>query len=160
MKYLIGMASRMGDEAIRSDWLMRLLQEVRRLHVEVEEYLDEALAPLGLTSVTWRALETLIASRSELTLSELASRLECGRPNATQLVDRMAAAGLVKRVGDRTDRRIVRVRATHAGSDRFEQGLPIVLGVQSDVLRPFSPGEVRELRQLLERLLRIWQEPV
>ena len=66
----------------------------------IQERLERALEGVGLSSAKYQALEALAQARAPLTLGELAGRLRCVRSNITQLVDRLEADGLVRRVDD------------------------------------------------------------
>jgi DNA-binding MarR family transcriptional regulator len=55
------------------------------------------------------------------TIGDLADHLLLRRHSATELVDRAAAAGLVSRLPDPDDHRVVHVRLTAAGLDRLER---------------------------------------
>ncbi|WP_121715601.1 MarR family transcriptional regulator [Streptomyces sp. E5N91] len=54
-------------------------------------------------------------------LTELARAEGVSQPNMTQLVNRMERAGLVRRVADAQDGRVVRVEVTGTGTDVFER---------------------------------------
>ncbi|HEY7393478.1 MAG TPA: MarR family transcriptional regulator, partial [Gemmatimonadaceae bacterium] len=53
---------------------------------------------------------------------ELATRLSCVKSNMTQLIDRLEADGLVKRVDDPSDRRSVKAEITAEGAARQAEG--------------------------------------
>ena len=70
----------------------------------------------------YSALKQLAAADEPLSLSELAARLVCVRSNISQLVDRLEADGLVRRVEDPRDRRCVRAALTDLGRERQAAG--------------------------------------
>ena len=61
----------------------------------VEEHLEAALEPLGLSLAKLKVLAELVAAGEPLPLRTLAERCACVRSNITQLVDRLEADGLV-----------------------------------------------------------------
>jgi DNA-binding MarR family transcriptional regulator len=65
---------------------------------------------LGHLQVLW-----ILQEHGPLPVSRLADWLGIGAPNATGLLDRMEQRGLVERVRDDEDRRVVLVRASDAG---------------------------------------------
>jgi len=67
-------------------------------------------------------LNALVATGEPVSLSELASRLSCVKSNMTQLIDRLEAEGLVRRVPDPRDRRAVRAEITELGRERHQAG--------------------------------------
>src|SRR5205809_5524862 len=80
---------------------------VRAAHV-LESRLEEALEQVGLSLAKFGALSHLVKEGEPLSLSECAMKMTCVRSNMTQLVDRLEADGLVRRVEDPEDRRAVR----------------------------------------------------
>ncbi|MFD3747753.1 MarR family winged helix-turn-helix transcriptional regulator [Nocardia sp. NPDC058633] len=79
----------------------------------------------GLSGLDLNALLRL--SRSpvrRLRMSDLATQTELSTSGVTRLVDRLAAAGLVERQLDPTDRRSAYAALTDAGVRRLEQVLP------------------------------------
>ena len=73
----------------------------------LEARLEASMADVGLSMAKFGVLRTLAAADDPLTLTELASCQRCVRSNITQLVDRLEADGLVKRVDDSSDRRSI-----------------------------------------------------
>jgi DNA-binding MarR family transcriptional regulator len=88
----------------------------------LEDKVEEALGRAGLSTPKYSVLNALVETGHALSLSELAARLSCVRSNMTQLVDRLEADGLVKRVSDPHDRRAVKAAITDEGRARYEAG--------------------------------------
>jgi len=88
----------------------------------LEDRLEEAMGRVGLSGARYGVLDQLARARDPLALGELAERLSCVRSNITQLVDRLEADGLVRRVSDPDDRRSIRAELTEAGLERTSQG--------------------------------------
>src|SRR5258708_15062203 len=84
----------------------------------VEARLEEALAGVKLSGAKHAALSFLVIQDQAISLSELAAKLTCVRSNITQLMDRLEADGLVKRIDDPADRRAVRAEVTRFGPER------------------------------------------
>ena len=91
----------------------------------------EALAPLmahhrhrwaarchahGLSLIGFQVL-ALLEMHGEMPMSRLADELDVALPNATGIIARMVERGIVRRLPDDRDRRIVRVSLTDAGRD-------------------------------------------
>jgi DNA-binding MarR family transcriptional regulator len=115
----------------------------------IQERLEAVLADVGLTTAKYQAIDALARAGEPLTLSELAGSLKCVRSNITQLVDRLEADGLVKRVDDPTDRRAVRAVVTPLGMDLRAAGTQAVERLQDEVASRVAPGE----RAMLDRVL-------
>jgi DNA-binding MarR family transcriptional regulator len=88
----------------------------------LEDRVEEALGRAGLSTPKYSVLNALVETGEALSLSDLAARLSCVRSNMTQLVDRLEADGLVRRVSDPHDRRAVRAAITDEGRAKYEAG--------------------------------------
>lgn len=82
--------------------------------------------------------------RDEITIGELAERLQIRHHSAVGLVDRLVTEGLVKREPATADRRQVYVVLTRRGSEMLEQ----LTATHREELRRMGP----QLKQLLEQL--------
>src|SRR5688500_5816071 len=71
----------------------------------VNDRLEAALETEGLSVAKQSALTQLAIAEEPLTRSDLAARLSCVGSNNTGLVDRRAAAGLVRRSAEQRGRR-------------------------------------------------------
>jgi DNA-binding MarR family transcriptional regulator len=88
----------------------------------LEGRLEAALAGVGLSGPKFSVISELMRAGRPLSLSDLATRLSCVKSNMTQLVDRLEADGLVKRVDDPGDRRAVKAELTEAGLAKAKAG--------------------------------------
>jgi DNA-binding MarR family transcriptional regulator len=86
---------------------------LRRLRVEDSQ--------AGLTAPRLSALSVIVHA-GPLTLGELARAEQVKPPTITRLVQELEREGLVTRVVDKQDRRIVRVRATAKGKRLLSEG--------------------------------------
>jgi DNA-binding MarR family transcriptional regulator len=111
----------------------RVMALILRISNRIERRLDETLEPVELTMVKYSALAKLAQAGEPLPLGELAARLVSVRSNISQLVDRLEADGLVRRVEDPRDRRCVRATLTPLGRERQEAGAALVKGVREEV---------------------------
>jgi DNA-binding MarR family transcriptional regulator len=116
----------------------------------IEARLEEALAGVGLSGAKHAALSFLVAKDHPLSLSELAEKLTCVRSNVTQLVDRLEADGLVKRIDDQADRRAVRAEVTRLGRERHAAGWRVVNPVLQDVAEEVSAVDPKVLKRALD----------
>ena len=99
----------------------------------LEHRLETALARVGLSMAKFKVVSLLADAGESLPLSEIASRQSCVRSNMTQLIDRMEADGLVRRVDDPTDRRSVRAAITPLGQERAEAGTRLIKQVEDEL---------------------------
>jgi DNA-binding MarR family transcriptional regulator len=116
----------------------------------VAERIEEALSTVGLSMAKYGVLAQLAETDDALPLSELAEMQSCVRSNITQLVDRLEREGLVRRIDDHEDRRVVRAELTPAGEERQREGARQVSGVEREFLGALSDAD----RKALERALR------
>lgn len=125
--------------------LLALITTARAL----EERLEAELAAAGLTGAKLRILAQLAQAAQPLTFGELAEFHRCVRSNITQIVDRLETDGLVRRVDDPMDRRIVRAQLTAQGRERYVKGAEIFHQVQAELVAALPRAE----RDALERAL-------
>ncbi|GAB6932962.1 MarR family winged helix-turn-helix transcriptional regulator [Calditerricola satsumensis] len=88
----------------------------------------------------------------DLTISELSNRMYLACSTITDLVDRMEKNGLVERVRDQSDRRVVRIRLLDKGRQIIQEVLKRRREYLAEVLAHVPPDDVREIRRALTRL--------
>ncbi len=115
----------------------------------VEKRLEEALDGVGLSLAKFGALSFLVRADGPLSLSECAAKMTCVRSNITQLVDRLEADGLVRRVENPVDRRGVMAAATPLGIERQAAGAKLVDEVKSQFAKTLSGVDRAELLRAL-----------
>jgi len=118
----------------------------------IEDRIEQALVKVGLSMAKQGALTELASAGEPLTLSQLAARLSCVRSNMTQLVDRLEADGLVKRLADPADRRSVRAELTQLGKERQRVGEKAMKKVQSEFAASLTTRERTALEAALGAL--------
>jgi len=115
----------------------------------LEDRVEAALEKAGLSTPKFSVLSALVSTGEPLSLSELASRLSCVRSNMTQLVDRLEADGLVERIDDPADRRLVKAAITKEGRTRYAAGAEAM----DELHRDFSANIQPEDRDAFARML-------
>ena len=118
----------------------------------IEGHFEKALAAVNLSGPKFAALSGLVAADRPISLSELAEKLTCVRSNITQLMDRLEADGLVKRIEDPSDRRGVRAEATTLGRERQAAGLEVVNRIHEEVEKQLSAVDQSGLKRALDAL--------
>ncbi len=118
----------------------------------IQDRLEQALGEVGLSVAKNSALAKLAEAERPLTLSELAAQLSCVRSNITQLVDRLEADGLVRRVDDPADRRSVRAELTELGVESQRAGAAALARAQQEISSRLSPGALVALEGSLSSL--------
>jgi DNA-binding MarR family transcriptional regulator len=86
-------------------------------------------------------------------MTELAERILYSKSGFTRVVDRMEAAGLVRRVRPETDRRSIRVVLTAAGRKTLERARQHHRhGIEQHFARHLDDDDVRALARALEKV--------
>ncbi|MGE5102342.1 MAG: MarR family winged helix-turn-helix transcriptional regulator [Deltaproteobacteria bacterium] len=118
----------------------------------LEDKLERALNRVDLSTPKYSVLNELIASGIPLSLSDLATRLSCVRSNMTQLVDRLEADHLVRRVDHPSDRRGVKAEITEVGRARHAAGAAEVARLHEEFADSVGEGDRAALARLLTAL--------
>lgn len=113
-------------------------QELLAFRVALRRFLRWSETAARRTGLTPAQHQLLVAVRGHPddrgpTVGELADYLLLRHHSTVELIDRAAAAGLVRRTPDDRDRRVVRVALTPAGRSRVDE---------------LSPAHLQELRRL------------
>jgi DNA-binding MarR family transcriptional regulator len=134
-----------------SAWRTFLLAHARVMRALERELQDEQ--DLALTDYDV-LVQLATAEQRRLRMSDLADRLLLSRSGATRLVDRLVAAGLVERVTCESDRRGQWAMLTDDGVARLREATPTHLrGVAEHFVDRLDPGQLRELKEMLDRVL-------
>jgi len=110
----------------------------------------------GLSAPRLSALSVVVFG-GPITIGALAAAEQVRAPTMSRLVAALEVQGLVRRVSDRTDHRIVRVEATARGRALLQAGRRRRVGVLTGDIRELSAAERRTLTTaipLFERLAR------
>lgn len=140
--------NRSATDAETKPLLYTLLGTAHRL----EARLETALAEVGLSTAKLGVLTLLADAGEPLTLGDLAARQQCVRSNMTQLVDRLEAEGLVRRVPDPVDRRSIRATLTTEGEARQESGAACAVRLQEEFVETLPESDRAALRRILSGL--------
>jgi DNA-binding MarR family transcriptional regulator len=137
-----------------------LLVTVMHVAGLIQDRLEAALEPTGLSLAKLGALRHLAEADEPLPLGQLAERIACVKSNVTQLVDRLEADRLVQRVPDPSDRRSVRAEITAEGRVRFEAGWKAVQASAAELVADLASDECDQLQDLLTRFMAVPASPV
>ena len=129
-------------------WI-RLLGVTRGAENRLREFLRVGH---GTTLPRFDVMAALYRRRDGVTMSELSRMLLVSNGNATAVVDRLEADGLVRRTQSETDRRTVHVALTAAGLESFET-LAADHEREVDAIFAALPEEdVERLTEILKRM--------
>jgi MarR family transcriptional regulator, organic hydroperoxide resistance regulator len=133
-------------------WLTQTMRGVANAFSDV---LQTACATLGkpyvITPPQWFAL-SLLASEQDLPIGTLAQRLAFDASVVTGIIKRLEQHGLVERVHDRTDYRLVRLHLTAEGQEITQALASAATAFNQRLLQEFSQEEREMLLQQLARI--------
>lgn len=134
---------------------LEVLSRVSRLARHLELARREALEQLALPQWQFDVLTALRRAGPpyEMTPGELLAETLVTSGTMTHRVDQMASAGLVERLPDPSDGRVVRVRLTSRGREGVDGALGNLLERERALLGRLTAAEQRELAGLLRTLL-------
>jgi DNA-binding MarR family transcriptional regulator len=123
----------------------------RRLH----RMLDETLAEQGLVSSEWKTLSYLRQAGPPYRRSpgKLAERADLSSGAMTNRLDRLEAAGLIRRLPDPTDRRAIQVELTETGHKAYDKSISIQAAKEAEVVSALNAREREQLNGLLRRVM-------
>lgn len=132
---------------------LAVVHALRVFSESAEHAVDEAGRGVGLHRTDLRALALLMARAAAgepVTASDLGAHLHLTRASATALVDRLAAAGHVRRRRDEGDRRRVLVEHTDTARRDGQRAFQPMSQRLSAALEGFSVAELRAAVRVLE----------
>jgi MarR family 2-MHQ and catechol resistance regulon transcriptional repressor len=113
--------------------------------------LQRGLAPSGLTAPQLGVLEVLF-HLGPLSQGDICRKLLRSGANVSTVVDNLETAGHVRRVRDKTDRRVVNVSLTPAGEALIARIFPAHAAQITALMGALSPSEQERLASLCRKL--------
>ena len=111
---------------------------------------------LDMSTPQFKAL-LLISEEEGIRMRELARKMGGSFSNATVLVDRLVERGLVERMAEPEDRRVVLVRVSEEGRFLIEQLVTSWRAISPSILETLAPEELDTVHDALRILLRAAQ---
>jgi DNA-binding MarR family transcriptional regulator len=113
---------------------------------------DQIFGKHGLTTEQYAVLVTMKYLGNPTRPTDVARWLERSTNSMSLIIDRMVKAGLIKRVRDKSDRRVVRLTITSKGENTLRPATLAGLEFIQEVLSPLSREDRHILVTLLETL--------
>jgi MarR family 2-MHQ and catechol resistance regulon transcriptional repressor len=126
---------------------VKLLRAARAITSRVEPRLHEH----GLTITQLGVLEAIL-HKGNLSHRELGRKVLTSAANMTDVIDKLAARDLVRRVRCPDDRRQVKVELTEPGRALIEALFPLHAHDIAEAMRGLGPADIAVLSDLLRRL--------
>ena len=138
-----------GEPGRPSHALTQFMEVADRIQAELESQLKA----LGLTSSRFEVLRRLLRAGEPVPLRVLAKAQKCVPSYITNIVDRLEADGLVRRVDDPFDRRSRRALLTSLGEIRANEGIDLLARLSARVERAMGPQGAALLDRLQKELV-------
>jgi DNA-binding MarR family transcriptional regulator len=113
---------------------------------------ERLLREYGLTGSQYNVLRILRGEGKPLPMLEIASRTVQVVPGITGLIDRLEAAGFVRRERSTEDRRVIFVCITDKAQEVLARLDGPLLALEKSLIGCLSPAEQRQLIGLLEKI--------
>ncbi|MBR4081307.1 MAG: winged helix-turn-helix transcriptional regulator [Clostridia bacterium] len=97
----------------------------------------------------------LMLRQEDMSIGQISRLLGIAKPNITPLVDALCEQGLVERIRDAHDRRVINICLTAAGHTRISEVESTLAGCVTQWSDKLSRSELREMNNALASLLRI-----
>ncbi|MEX1072357.1 MAG: MarR family transcriptional regulator [Chloroflexota bacterium] len=139
-----------------------IVERIGNLSRYFDHSMETTLAEFGLDRRTHRVLARLRYQGPPYRLSagQLAEGMGLSSGAMTNRLDRLEAAGLVRRLPDPDDRRGVLVEPTKAGHAAWDRATDTQAGREALIASALTEEEKDELHSLLRRLMRAFPEEV
>ena len=139
------------DETLGS-WVALATHSLTNAFSEVlQRHCKHLEKPYTITPPQWATLAWIDAYQV-LSVGVLARKLGIDDSVATGIVKRLEVHGLIERVHDQTDRRIVRLSLTSEGSEIVHQLTPVVIAFNERSFHGFSQEQQQTLLEQLRQI--------
>lgn len=148
----IAKAAQTWAERIGPNGPMAAVTNIMRVQQILQASVDDALKPHGLTFARYEALVLLSFSRrGSLPMRLMGERLQLHPTSITNIVDRLEADGLARRLPHPSDRRTTLVELTPAGEHRLKASTEAVTSANFGLFG-LTEEETAELSELLTKV--------
>ncbi len=148
----IAKAAQTWTERVGANWAMAAVTNVMRVQQILQASVDDALKHHGLTFARYEALVLLsFSQRGSLPMRMMGERLQLHPTSITNIVDRLEADHLAKRLPHPSDRRTTLVALTESGRALLAAATDAVMQKQFG-LTGLDEQEAGELSRLLTKV--------
>jgi DNA-binding MarR family transcriptional regulator len=126
----------------------RLLRRINRL---LEKRIESRFSDSDLSFEEWMAIK-LIHDGIVTNAGDLSKDFAISSGATTRLIDGLEKSGLVERDRTNADRRMVLLKLTSAGLERYHAKIPVMLKSWNELLADFDATELSSLVALLTKL--------
>jgi DNA-binding MarR family transcriptional regulator len=145
-------AAELWEERIGPSGTMAAVTSIMRVQQILQSAVDGALRPHGLTFARYEALVLLTFSkRGSLPMRVMGERLQLHPTSVTNIVDRLEADGMVKRIPHPTDRRTTLAEITELGRERRAEATEAVTSIDFGLIG-LTDRQTSQLTELLSKV--------
>lgn len=138
---------------MNSPRVLETLQKFRLIIGAVRQHSRALEAACGIGGAQVWMLAT-IADRPDITVSQLGQALSVHVSTASNMLDKLARAGMVERLRDEEDRRVVRLRLTEKGRGIVAHAPRPLTGLMVDALEKMPEDSLARLDDELAGLIK------
>jgi len=131
------------------DMTVRLWRQVYQTYTLLKKCEDQIFGEYNLTTEQYAVLSAIAYFGNPVKVTDIALWLERSTNSISMIVDRMVKAGLLRRVRDRVDRRVVNVSITSKADNALKPATVASLNVVRKIMSPLSLEERSTLLSLL-----------
>lgn len=131
---------------------LRVFHLLQRAHGALFRAADRALQAREGVSASQHGVLLLLAQEDGQPISAIAEALKMGKSSLTALIDRMAAARLVRRETDAGDARVQRIFIERGGKAIVARSLGEVKRINAGLLKPFNGAERKTIERFLDHI--------
>jgi DNA-binding MarR family transcriptional regulator len=137
-----------------------IVERIQTLGKAFDRSLDDTLAETGIDRHTFHVLGKLrqVGPPYQRSAGQLATRMRLSSGAMTNRLDRMEAAGLIRRLPDPNDRRGTLVEPTQAGHDVWDRTVGTQAQREARIASVLDESERADLHRLLRRLMRAFPD--
>jgi len=129
--------------------IVRLWREIYQTHTLFKKCEDQIIEEYGLTTEQFHVLSAIDYFGGPMMVTDIAKWLARSTNSVSMLVDRMVKAGLLRRIRDKVDRRVVKVYITSKGENALKPATVASWEVIQKILSPLSDEDRNTLLSLL-----------
>ena len=131
---------------------------VKQLELAIRAAMDAITGEFGVTSLQYTALSVL-ARHPGLSAAQMAQRSFVSPQAGNEMVKILDRKGLITRTPDADNRHIRRINLTPAGETVLSQCDALIDQLETQMLDPLGPADVKTLRGSLEACMRSLASP-
>lgn len=115
----------------------------------ITSYQNAFFKPFGISPQQYNILRILKGADEAIKVQAIKERMIERAPNATRLMDKLCAKGLIERISCSDDRRVVHIEITNNGKILLEE---VSKNLKEDLLKKLTEEEALQLSNLLDKI--------